>query len=217
MGSENRANTLKRLLWLLDTIYKAGPKGIKRESVSEKWCKYKGLPKGGEYAEKTFHNHIEDIGQVFKIEINRTGHRYHIKSFDNNLELSALSIWMDYMTVKDTIGNNKHLRDRVLIGAVSGGSEWIEPILTAMDASVEMIVKYRKSHYTVCPYFLRLYRQRWYIIGHCAKLNGMHIFSLDKISVQAPTDNIFEMPVIDKTKYHNDAEFLKMLNQQNKK
>lgn len=86
-----------------------------------------------------------------------------------------------------------------------------------MDASVKIVVKYRKSHYTVCPYFLRLYRQRWYMIGHCDKLNGIHIFPLDKISVLVPTDNDFEMPVIDKSKFHNDTEFLKMLNLQKKK
>lgn len=217
MGSEKRESTIKRLLWLLKTIYEAGPKGIKREDVSRKWCEYIGASEDTEYAEKTFHNHITDIKNVFNIIIKRTGHKYHISSFTDNLELSALSIWMDYMTVKDTISNYGHLRERIFIGSVYCGSDRIPAILNAMNDSIEIVIKYRKAHYTVRPYLLRFYRQRWYMIGHCLKLNGIHIFPFSAIIIQAPTDKEFEMPVMDMTKYNDDAEFLKLLNSQKKK
>lgn len=220
MGRDERENTLKRLMWLLRTIYQASPGGIKRKQISQKWIKNTELSTGEEYPEKTFHNHREDIKNIFKIPIQRKGHKYYIDLKDN-MELTALATWMDYMDIKDAVAENANLRERIFWGTVPGGSQWIRPILNAMQNSVEIVIKYSRSkksnNYTVQPYFLRMYRQRWYLIGGCLKLGGIYIFSLGLISAEATTVTTFRKRIVDMASFSDDAKFLERLNAQNKK
>lgn len=52
----------------------------------------------------------------------------------------------------------------------------------------------KPSVYTVQPYCVKVFRQRWYVIGFCKERNDMRTFSLDRIHQLTTLDNHFTYP-----------------------
>lgn len=201
MGKEQGTTTFKRLIWLLDTIVKAGDKGITRREISERWQAATELSGGEEYALRTFRNHIDrDIPQMFDIEIECTkAHTYRIK-YPDDLKRDALTGWMlETISLKNAIAGNAPLRDRILFEPVPAGEPFLRPIVEAMNDSVTVRIEYQRfsesepSIYEVDPLGLKLFRRRWYLVGVCHDMGRIYTFSLDRMRSLSRTEGHFEM------------------------
>ena len=47
--------------------------------------------------------------------------------------------------------------------------------------------------FTVEPYFIKFFRQRWYLIGHCYERNALRVYSLDRMDSATISDKSFTM------------------------
>jgi hypothetical protein len=209
MGKEQGINTFRRLIWLLDIIHRAGDKGISRREISERWQANAGLSGGEAYALRTFRNHIDhDIPQIFDIDIECTkAHGYRVK-YPDDMKRDTLIAWIiSIMSLKNTIAGNARLRDRVLFEPVPAGEHLLHPIMDAIKDAATVEIAYQRFHedkpsaYLIDPYFLKLSRRRWYLVGRCHEMKRIYTFSLDRLQDLKRAGERFTMPEI------NGADF----------
>lgn len=176
-----------RYIWLADTIYRAGK--ITFEEITEKWNK-SALNSGEELTLRTFHNHRNAVETLFDIDIECTksgGYYYYIKNSDD-LENSGVKQWMlSSLTVRNLINESAGLKDRILFEEMPSGKEYLSPIIEAMKENIVLDVHYQSfkadepKSYIIEPYCVKVFKQRWYLIGRDVAKNQVHIYGLDRI------------------------------------
>jgi len=199
MGKETTASTLRRIVWLLDTIYRAGERGITRAEISERWAADTEMSGGEEYPRNTFTKHIaRQIPDIFDVEIECTpDYRYRMVG----AQVNELTEWLvETISLKNAVAGEVGLQRRILFEPAPAGQKLLRPIIEAMRASRVIEIDYHRfseaspTHYTVEPYFLKLFRRRWYLVGLCREMERIYTFSLDRLLGVTPLAEGFTMP-----------------------
>lgn len=189
-----------KYIWLVDTIHRAGR--ITLREINEKWA-LSPLYDGADIPRRTFNNWKEAIQQAFdiNIECRRTGgYHYYIEN-PEDLENSTTRSWLlNTFTVKNIISESKGIRDRILLENVPSGQKHLTPIIDAMQGNRWLKLLHgsywheEPLTYTVQPWCLKLFNQRWYVSGYCHERNAFRTFSLDRIQELTVLDTTFEYP-----------------------
>lgn len=189
-----------KYIWLVDTIHRAGR--ITLREINEKWA-VSPLYDGADIPRRTFNNWKDAIQQAFdiNIECKRTGgYHYYIEN-PEDLENSTTRSWLlNTFTVKNIISESRSIKERILIENVPSGQKYLTPIIDAMQASKWMEINHgsywynRPCAYTVQPWCLKLFNQRWYVCGYCRERDAMRTFALDRIIELTTLDETFEYP-----------------------
>lgn len=195
--------TLNRYIWLVDTLVRAGQKGLTFEEINDKYRYNDSISNGSEYALRTFHDHRKSVEELFGIEIacNRSDNRYYIRDTDDIKSPGYFRKWLlETISLNNTIAANDRLRDRILLEDVPSTTPALIPILDAMRENVMVNFLYHPFDKDVVnpyndfqPWTLKMYKRRWYVYGSVPE-KGMRIFSLDRISDVAPTGQTFQLP-----------------------
>ena len=199
----------KEYIWLVNTIRKAGDDGITFAEINEKWLETE-LSEGVELARSTFNRHKNSIEDIFGliIDCNRlNGYRYFISN-EEVLGEDSIQNWMlNTLTVNNIIGEALTLQDRILLQPAPVEGDYLKMVIEAMKKSVKLAVDYRKygddepRHLTFEPYCIKLFKQRWYILGHFHRnaiadrpeVDYFGVFSFDRILNMSLTDDKFQM------------------------
>ena len=199
----------KEYIWLVNTIRKAGDDGISFAEINEKWLETE-LSDGVELARSTFNRHKNAIEDIFGliIDCNRlNGYRYFISN-DEVLGEDSIQNWMlNTLTVNNIIGEALTLQDRILLQPAPVEGDYLKMVIEAMKKNVKLAVDYRKygddepRHLTFEPYCIKLFKQRWYILGHFHRnaiadrpeVDYFGVFSFDRILNMSLTDDKFQM------------------------
>ena len=199
----------KEYIWLVNTIRKAGDDGITFAEINEKWLETE-LSEGVELARSTFNRHKDAIEDIFGliIDCNRlNGYRYFISN-EEVLSEDSIQNWMlNTLTVSNIIGEALTLQDRILLQPAPVEGDYLKMVIEAMKKSVKLTVDYRKygddepRHLTFEPCCIKLFKQRWYILGHFHRnaiadrpeVDYFGVFSFDRILNMSLTDEKFQM------------------------
>ena len=189
-----------RYIWLVDTIYRAN--GITFEEINEKWLR-SSMSDGQDIPLKTFHNHRNAIEEIFDINIvcdRRNGYRYYIENADD-MKKGGVRTWLlNTFAVNNLINESHHLKRRILFEQIPSGLKHLTTIIEAMRDSrtLEMTYKsfWRQDSYTaeVEPYFVKVFRQRWYMVAKNTEKDALRIYALDRVQEMRETDNGFAFP-----------------------
>ena len=195
--------TLNRYIWLVDTLVRAGQKGLTFEEINDKYRYNDSISNGGEYALRTFHDHRKVVEELFGIEIacNRSDNRYYIRDTEDIKSPGFFRKWLlESISLNNTIAANDRLRDRILLEEVPSTTPALIPMLAAMQDNNTVNFLYHPFDKDVVnpyndfqPWTLKMYKRRWYVYG-CVPGKGMRIFSLDRISDVDPTGQTFQLP-----------------------
>ena len=195
--------TLNRYIWLVDTLVRAGQKGLTFEEINDKYRYNDNISNGGEYALRTFHDHRKSVEELFGIEIacNRSDNRYYIRDTDDIKSPGYFRKWLlETISLNNTIAANDRLRDRILLEDVPSTTPALIPLLAAMRENIMVNFQYHPFDKDVVnpyndfqPWTLKMYKRRWYVYGSVPE-KGMRIFSLDRISDVEPTGQTFQLP-----------------------
>ena len=189
-----------RYIWLVDTIYRAD--GITFEEINEKWLR-NSMSEGLDLPLKTFHNHRKAIEDMFDINIvcdKRGGYKYYIENADD-MEKGGVRTWLlNTFAVNNLINESHHLKRRIVFEQIPSGQNFLTPVIEAMRDGMSIEIKYksfwRQDEYTteVEPYFVKVFKQRWYLIARNKIKDAIRIYALDRIHALSQTDNAFVMP-----------------------
>ena len=189
-----------RYIWLVDTIYRAD--GITFEEINEKWLR-NSMSEGLDLPLKTFHNHRKAIEDMFDINIvcdKRGGYKYYIENADD-MEKGGVRTWLlNTFAVNNLINESHHLKRRIVFEQIPSGQNFLTPVIEAMRDGMSIEIKYksfwRQDEYTtdVEPYFVKVFKQRWYLIARNKIKDAIRIYVLDRIHALSQTGNAFVMP-----------------------
>ena len=151
---------------------------------------------------KTWWEHRQQIGIQFgiNIEYNKQTKRYYIQSKEE-INHPALQEWLlNNFAVSHMLVQGKSLRHRILCEHVPSGYEYLTEIIQAMRESKCLTLTYQSfweteaQKITVEPYFVKVFKQRWYLGAYSPDKDGLRIYALDRIQHLRITDQKFKMP-----------------------
>jgi len=188
-----------RYIWLTDTISRAGR--ISYQSIAARW-RASSLSDGEVLPLRTFHHHRKAIESMFdiNIECDKSTHEYYIEDSED-LKKGALRNWLlSTFSVNNLLSESQKLRDRIMFEHIPSGQGYLAPIIEAMKESVVLELKYQSfwatqpKCYTLEPYSVRIFKQRWYVVGRNCALNKVRIFALDRISELSSSAKKYRYP-----------------------
>ena len=195
---------IRRYVWLLDTIYRAGESGITFDEINEKWQRYDLLSEGKAYPKRTFEQHKEEIQETFNIEIccDRKTNRYYISDREELKNQSLILRWLiNTFNLNNIIGQSKSLKDRIGLEDIPAGQECLIDIIDLMNNSCTFDMEYqkfyadeKKLYRNMEPYGVQIFQRRWYVLARNPENNTLHTYSLDRITSLKKNNNTFKMP-----------------------
>jgi predicted DNA-binding transcriptional regulator YafY len=189
-----------RYIRLVDTIYRAGK--ITFEEINERWLRNE-MSEGKELPLRTFHNHRTAVEEIFDIIIDcdkRNGYAYFIGNRDD-MERGGVHAWLlNTFAVNNLINESHKLKSRILFEQIPSGQQFLTPVIEAMRDGVRIEMTYQGFwHSEPCtveiePYCVKIFRQRWYVIGRNLQYDALRTYSLDRIRALFTTDRAFQLP-----------------------
>jgi predicted HTH domain antitoxin len=178
-------NYFNRYVWLIDTINRHGH--ISREEISRLWERSTLNETGEELYERTFHNHREAILDTFGIEIKcDRSLGYYIANSDD-LEGDGIRQWLlESLSMNNLLNESSDMRDRILFEKIPSSRKWLPVIVNAMRDKKAIELTYKgfskeePSTFVVHPYCLKLFKQRWYMLGKSEDYTTPWIYALDE-------------------------------------
>lgn len=200
MPKQNSSVLFNRYIWLIDLIYSAGY--ITREEIDRRWSRASlNFDHESMIPERTFHRYKDAIQEMFQIDIRYNKSRgYYIENTED-IQRDELRQWLiGTFAVENLIGESSELRRRILLEDIPSGQRHLTPIIEAMRDGVKIRIMYQSFHsaepstFILAPYCVRVFRQRWYVLGTSEKGKELRLYGLDRILNTEQTTTPFVPP-----------------------
>lgn len=192
------SKTFNRYIWLLNTLLQQ--RRLTFEDISYRW-KDSYLGDGKPLALRTFHVHREAIAELFGVEVkcDSATYEYYISS-PNELRSDRTRQWLlNSFTISNMIEAGRNMKDRILFEDIPHGTEYLQMVIDAMQRGKELQIIYQpfdrqRATYHLQPYAMKVYNQRWYIIGYLNEHEDLRNVALDRTIEMELTDKSFVVP-----------------------
>lgn len=188
----------REYIWLVNTISQYHP--ITLDEINERWVCTE-ISGGVELSRSTFLRHKDAIEEMFGLYIEcdrHNGYRYYIGN-EHVLHENSVQNWLlSTLTASSFISESLSMQQRILLENVSVDSNWLAQVVQAMKGSRKIRINYRRYQsmveipHILEPYCLRLYRQRWYLLGRNGK-GSFSVYAFDRIQEVEVLDLKFVM------------------------
>lgn len=177
---------LSRYIWIIDTIRRYGH--ISRKELDECW---RNSPfSNGELAipRRTFFNYRNAIEELFSLSIEcdpRTYEYYIVEPEQGNI-----TEWLlNSSATSSVLQGARDVAGKILLEDVPSAREHLSPIMDALRNNQSVTFDYHpytrsqpSRGVTIEPYFLRIFRQLWYVTGRNTTDGKVKTYALDRIS-----------------------------------
>ena len=202
------AGLLNRYVWFVTTIYNRGP-----ISLADLQLRYEShFGRGEELGERTFHRYTDAVEELFDIEIKYDRYkRGYVVADREGIDNMGMRKWLlQTFSVNSVLHESQELKNRILLENVPSGQQHLTTIVDAMREGVALSMTYHSFHreepstFEVEPYCVKLFEQRWYMLGKSEGYDELRLYALDRIKALEPTERKFKLP-----KKFDAAEFFK--------
>lgn len=193
------SNLIGKYIWIIDTLTRY--RRLSKEDLNRMW-KASEVSGGENLPERTFYHYRRNIEEIFKIEIkcDSTG-KYYIED-SKSVRSNSLTNWLlDSMAVSNALNSYQPGDERIEIEDVPSAREYLPLVLQAIRNSHKICFTYAsfarsraESKIIFHPYFLKRYKQRWYMIGLQEKKDSVRTYSLDRVKEMQLLDESFQLP-----------------------
>jgi hypothetical protein len=191
------AQIFHQYIWIINTL-KAYHK-MTFEELNQKW-QDDDVADGNPLQRSSFNRHRDAILDMFGLIIDCEPKTY--KYYISNKEVlgdDSIERWLfSTLTVHGVLADSASIQERIILESAPEGEEYLDTIIRGIKTNRRLHMGYKKFQAegyekTVCPYALKLFRQRWYLLA----LNDddqIRIYALDRMTMVELTDETFEMP-----------------------
>lgn len=164
-------------------------KRLNLKEIQQKWVE-SGLDDGKGLSVRTFHQHKDAIEELFGVEIKcdpADKYRYYIATTDilrNDLTRKWL---LNSFTLSNMIMAGHNMKDRILFEDIPHGTDYLHIIINAMQRMKVLEIDYQKFEsskrisFHFHPYAMKVYNQRWYLLGYISEQKAIRTIALDRI------------------------------------
>ncbi|MCH5223153.1 MAG: WYL domain-containing protein [Muribaculaceae bacterium] len=190
---------IRKYIWIIDTLNRYDR--LSKERINELWMRSE-VSEGNPLPDRTFYHYRRAIEEIFHVEILcDTAGRYYIERQNYNKNV-ALSNWMlDSLALSSALQDSTATEGRIEIEDVPSAREFLPMVLEAIKESCKIIFTYAgftrsraETKILFHPYFLKRYKQRWYMIGLKEKENSIRTYALDRIREMQIVKESFKKP-----------------------
>lgn len=192
------SNVIKRYVWLVNTLLQR--KSLTFKEICDLWDR-SSLTDGKALAVRTFHQHREAIAELFGVEIvcDTNNYKYSIAQPEELKNNSAQQWLFNSFAISNTIEAGRNMKDRILFEEIPSGAEFAQTVVDAMQQNRVLFVDYKpfqgeKFELYLQPYAMRVYNQRWYVVGRFKESGSIRNIALDRILRMEITDEEFSLP-----------------------
>ena len=189
--------TFYHYIWIINTL--RAFKELTFEELNQKW-QADGIADGNVLQRSSFNRNRDAILSLFGviIDCDRKTYKYYISNSESLTDGSIEQWLFSTLTVHGVLSDSAAVKERVVLENVPAGLEYLDVIFTAIKSNHRVRIGYQKFgtegyEKTVCPYALKLFHQRWYMLARTAD-DQMRIYAFDRITEVLLTDEPFEMP-----------------------
>lgn len=188
-----------RYIWLVDTIKRYGH--ITREELNARWKKTP-FSNGEALPRRTFYNYRMAIEELFKINIecNTSTFEYYIDEGDTHNE-SVTNWLLNSAATSNVLSDSRDVSNRIFLEDVPSAREFLSTVIDALKEYHQIKFTYQPysrlnatPDVVVEPYFLKIFRQRWYVTGRNVKENKIKTYALDRMRNVVVLQEKFEIP-----------------------
>lgn len=189
-----------KYMWLISTIKDAGK--ISFEKIARKWDTAYVNDLHQPLRLRTFHNHKREILKQFGIviECQKGTNLYYIDNPDV-IEDDSINKWLiDSFAVNSLLMENRSISDRIVLEEIPSGRNFLETITGAVRENRQITIDYEdffgntRLGLKINPYFVRLFKRRWYVMGYVPQEKDICRFGLDRIKRIEVLDTKFKYP-----------------------
>lgn len=188
-----------RYIWLIDTIKRHGR--ITREELNARW-KRSPYSNGEPLPRRTFYNYrlaIEDIFSI-NIECDSSTFEYYIEDVDVHNE-SVTNWLLNSAAMSNVLSGSREVSNRIFLEDVPSAREYLSVVIDSLKENIAIKFTYQpfsRSNATpdieLEPYFLKIFRQRWYVTGRNVKEDKIKTYALDRMKDVILGQEQFAMP-----------------------
>ncbi|MBQ6956390.1 MAG: WYL domain-containing protein [Bacteroidales bacterium] len=180
---------LKKYIWLVDTIMRAGEKGLTMEQIGDRWDYDDEMHDCGAFAKRSFHRHRNEIEELFgiRIESYNSGHEFRYRIADDGKNSYFRHWMMNSIAVNRIVTDSKEVAQYVSLESYH--DEALPTLLQALKEQRMVSFSYNPYwkeepilYYNFKPHAIKLFERRWYLIGCYGSSKEQRIFALDRIS-----------------------------------
>ncbi len=203
---------INRYVWLVDTIRRYGR--ITRRELDDCWRR-SGFSDGeATLPRRTFYNYRQAIEDIFDINIccDQKTFEYYIADGDAHNE--NVTEWLlNTAATNDVLSSSREISHKIFLEDVPSAREHLGSVMTALKSSTLIRFDYHPytrstptTGITIEPYFLKIFRQRWYLTGRVIAENRIKTYALDRMSGLVVLPETFEPdPAFDAETYSRDS------------
>lgn len=188
-----------RYIWLIDTIKRYGK--ITREELNARW-KRSPFSNGEALPRRTFYNYRLAIEEIFKISIecNPSTFEYYIS--DEDVHNESVTNWLlNSAAMSNVLSDSREISDRIFLENVPSAREYLSLIIDSLKENHPIKFTYQPfsrsnatPDITLEPYFLKIFKQRWYITGRNTKEDTLKTYALDRMRDVTTEQSTFAIP-----------------------
>lgn len=189
--------TITRCAWLVDTIRRYGR--ITRRQLEEAWLRTP-YSDGRKLSRRTFCNHRDMAEELFSVNISCDPQTFEYYIDDEGTNSESVTNWLlDSVTMNDVLVGAREITDRIFVENVPSAREYLSTIIDALKEHHP--VRFDYHPYTrsmptkgivIQPYFLKLFKQRWYMIGWVPSDQKIKTYALDRVKKAKVLSQTFE-------------------------
>lgn len=204
-------NLLSRYIWVVETLRRHGR--MTRRQINEAWMR-SPFSEGDPLPRRTFYNYREAIDELFNITIvcNRSDDTYYIEESAPSSE--GITDWLlNSVAMTNMLSDSRDVADKIILEEVPSAHKFLPDIVVALKERHVVELDYHpytrstpKKGILLHPYFLKIFRQRWYVTGHNVADNKIKTYALDRIVGLRVRDTVYEIPEwFDAATYFRDS------------
>ncbi|MDE6409242.1 MAG: WYL domain-containing protein [Muribaculaceae bacterium] len=190
---------ISRYIWLIDTLTRY--KKLNRAEINDLWLR-SSLSDGKPIPERTFFHYRRAVEENFHIEIkcNRAG-EYYIERSEDPQDRLLTNYLLDSYAVNSAVKESLTDPSRVAVEDVPSAREFLPTVLDAIANNEKIEFTYagfnRSRHEKEIifhPYFVKRYKQRWYMVGLKESAGSIRTYALDRVKEMKMLSQSFRMP-----------------------
>lgn len=203
---------LNRYIWIVDTIKRYGR--ISRKDLDRCWANSPFSNGESRIPRRTFYNYRQAIEELFSVTIScdPVTYEYYIEEEPDSAGAQITDWLLNASATSNVLQGSREIASRIMLEDVPSARHHLSAIMEAMRDCRSVSFDYHpysrvnpSRGVEINPYFLRIYRQIWYVTGLEPLSGKVKTYSLDRISDLKILPQTFTLPAnADPHIYFND-------------